>query len=62
MHVIFLPHFFLARVVQDRHYNKMSFNNLSLVFGPTLIRPKPDQIKYIHVIQNPVHVHTVGDK
>ena len=31
-------------VIDEQQYNKMSLNNLALVFGPTLIRPKPEQI------------------
>ena len=34
----------LHRVVNEQRYNKMTYNNLALVFGPTLMRPKPDQI------------------
>ena len=33
------------RVVREQQYNKMSYHNLALVFGPTLVRPKPDQIR-----------------
>ena len=32
------------RVVNFHQQNKMSYANLALVFGPTLIRPKPDRI------------------
>ncbi|XP_019854198.1 PREDICTED: phosphatidylinositol 3-kinase regulatory subunit gamma-like [Amphimedon queenslandica] len=34
----------LIKIVNEQHYNKMNHNNLALVFGPTLMRPKPDQI------------------
>ena len=38
--IVFIVH----RVVNEQRYNKMTYNNLALVFGPTLMRPKPDQI------------------
>ena len=48
IHYMYIPlihyNMFYCRVVREQQFNKMSYNNLALVFGPTLIRPKPEQI------------------
>lgn len=41
--------FFYCRIVQNVQVNMMTARNIAVVFGPTLIRPRPEDIMLVHV-------------
>ncbi len=47
----------LVKVASHEGFNKMSTHNLALLFGPTLLRPPPDDIQYVLVCVHAIFVY-----
>ena len=40
----------LCRIVQNAPVNMMTARNIAIVFGPTLIRPRPEDVMCVHTV------------